>query len=188
MLGCYDFCGHYDWTFRWIEVEAGEAALQEYWNKAIHQDSQAHAGREIQAAGVEGMKKYWGYTMYEEAPDGGYSTHIVENRFILEIAKCPSRGFLMLNHIRFSKDYCDHCMGWIGPMMKEAGFVVNHAHNHCGQCYWEFSPEVSQDKCYQQTESLKAAYIADWQARDDVSLIDIYRGANSVPEKEEVRK
>lgn len=34
-------------------------------------------------------------------------------------------------------DYCDHCMGWIGPVMREAGFVVDHEHNHRGQCWWE---------------------------------------------------
>jgi hypothetical protein len=28
-------------------------------------------------------------------------------------------------------------MGWIGPLMKEAGFVIDHEHNHCGQCWWE---------------------------------------------------
>jgi hypothetical protein len=28
-------------------------------------------------------------------------------------------------------------MGWIGPLMKRAGFVIDHQHNHCGQCWWE---------------------------------------------------
>jgi hypothetical protein len=28
-------------------------------------------------------------------------------------------------------------MGWIGPLMKEAGFVIDHEHNHCGRCWWE---------------------------------------------------
>jgi hypothetical protein len=28
-------------------------------------------------------------------------------------------------------------MGWIGPLMKEAGFVIDHEHNHRGQCWWE---------------------------------------------------
>jgi hypothetical protein len=28
-------------------------------------------------------------------------------------------------------------MGWIGPMLQEAGFAVDHEHNHCGQCWWE---------------------------------------------------
>lgn len=25
-------------------------------------------------------------------------------------------------------------------MMKQAGYTVTHAHNHHGQCYWEFIP------------------------------------------------
>jgi hypothetical protein len=28
-------------------------------------------------------------------------------------------------------------MGWIEPIMREAGFVINHEHNHTGQCWWE---------------------------------------------------
>jgi hypothetical protein len=28
-------------------------------------------------------------------------------------------------------------MGWVGPMMREAGFVIDHEHNHGGQCWWE---------------------------------------------------
>jgi hypothetical protein len=50
---------------------------------------------------------------------------------------CPSKGFLIRNGLGAYHDYCDHCMGWIGPMLKQAGFVVDHEHNHCGQCWWE---------------------------------------------------
>ena len=46
--------------------------------------------------------------------------------------------FLLRNGLEQYRDYCDHCMGWIGPVMKGAGFVVDHEHNHCGQCWWEF--------------------------------------------------
>ena len=28
-------------------------------------------------------------------------------------------------------------LGWIKPLMEEAGFVINHEHNHAGQCWWE---------------------------------------------------
>jgi hypothetical protein len=31
-------------------------------------------------------------------------------------------------------------MGWIGPMMRETGFVIDHEHNHLGQCWWEMRP------------------------------------------------
>jgi hypothetical protein len=36
------------------------------------------------------------------------------------------------------EDYCDHCIGWIGPALVQIGAeVANHEHNHCGQCWWE---------------------------------------------------
>ncbi|MEX0611691.1 MAG: hypothetical protein WD229_06195, partial [Pirellulales bacterium] len=36
------------------------------------------------------------------------------------------------------EDYCDHCMGWIGPALHQLGAeVAAHEHNHCGQCWWE---------------------------------------------------
>lgn len=72
MLGCYDFCGHYDWTFDWLEKEGGEDLLHRYWEEAIHGDSQHHATEKILADGVEGMKAYWGHTLEEEAPGGGF--------------------------------------------------------------------------------------------------------------------
>jgi hypothetical protein len=31
-------------------------------------------------------------------------------------------------------------MGWTGPMLREAGYVIDHEHNHLGQCWWEVRP------------------------------------------------
>lgn len=53
---------------------------------------------------------------------------------------CPSKGFLLRNDLASYQDCCDHCMGWIGPMMRESGFVIDHEHNHQGQCLWELRP------------------------------------------------
>jgi hypothetical protein len=55
----------------------------------------------------------------------------------IDMHQCPSKGFLIQNGLVQYRDYCDHCMGWIGPMMKQAGFVIDHEHNHAGQCWWE---------------------------------------------------
>lgn len=137
MIGCYDFCGHYDWTFAWLEREGGEALLHAYWLEAIHEDSQSHANALIKQEGFEGMKKYWGHTLAEESPEMGYSMTYREDVARLEMHDCPSRGFLLRNGIQFSKDYCDHCMGWIQPTLERAGYEVDHTHNHCGQCWWE---------------------------------------------------
>jgi hypothetical protein len=135
MLGCYDFCGHYEWTFEWLRQQGGEPLVREYWDAAIHRDSQTHASGLIFARGIAGMKEYWGHTLEHEA--AGYHCTSTPAVYRIDMHECPSKGFLLRNGLEQYHDYCDHCMGWIGPMLKRAGFVVDHQHNHCGQCWWE---------------------------------------------------
>lgn len=140
MLGCYDFCGHYEWTFAWLEQQGGRAWLHAYWDEAIHQDAQRHAAALIAAHGLKGMQAYWGHALTQEA--AGYHTTATEQTFRLDIHDCPSKGFLLRNGLLQHTDYCDHCLGWIGPMMQRAGFVVDHEHNHFGQCWWEMRAQT----------------------------------------------
>ena len=137
MMGCYDFCGHYEWTFDWLDKTGGHVLVRDYWNEAIHRDSQRHAGELIAQEGFAGMAKYWGHTLAEESPERGYTMSAVDGVFRIDMHDCPSKGFLLRNGLASYRDYCDHCMGWVGPMMREAGFVIDHQHNHCGQCWWE---------------------------------------------------
>lgn len=136
MIGSYDFCGHYEFTFAWLEAEGGISLVRDYWLEAISLDSQKHARDLIVPEGIEGMKKYWSHTLDEEA--AGYAFTSDENRFRVDMHECPSKGFLLKNGLQQYPDYCDHCIGWIGPVMREAGFVVDHDHDHCGKCWWEF--------------------------------------------------
>jgi hypothetical protein len=55
----------------------------------------------------------------------------------IEMHACPSLGYNMQHGYRYYRDYCEHCMGWIVPIMERAGFVIHHDHNHRGQCWWE---------------------------------------------------
>lgn len=59
MLGTYDFCGYYEWTFAWLERAGGAAALTAYWEHAISRDSQRHARHLLIPHGIEGMKCDW---------------------------------------------------------------------------------------------------------------------------------
>lgn len=135
MIGCYDFCGHYEWSFGWLEQLGGHDLVRDYWREAISKDSQTHAEELIVNHGIEGMRRYWEHTLEEEAAE-----HVMTSTnkvYRIDMHQCPSKGFLIRNDLNQYRDYCDHCMGWIGPMMKKAGFVVDHEHNHCGQCWWE---------------------------------------------------
>jgi len=136
MIGCYDFCGHYEWTFEWLRQHGGDSLVNKFWEEAIGGDSQRHASDLIKEKGFAGMAAYWAHTLAEEG--AGYVATKNPGAFRIDMHDCPSKGFLLRNHLEQYHDYCDHCIGWIGPMMKEAGFHVHHEHNHCGQCWWEF--------------------------------------------------
>lgn len=140
MIGCYDFCGHYEWTFGWLERVGGQQLVRDYWNEAINHDSQRHARELILKNGFEGMAKYWGHTLLDESPDLGFNITQADAVFRVDMHDCPSKGFLLRNGLENYHDYCDHCIGWIGPLMKDAGFVIDHEHNHQGQCWWEMRP------------------------------------------------
>lgn len=135
MLGCYDFCGHYEWTFEWLRQLGGEPLVREFWDEAIRADSQIHAAELIATDGIPGMEAYWGHALQQEG--AGYHTTSNDNVFRIDMHSCPSKGFLIRNGLSQYHDYCDHCIGWIGPLMKEAGFVIDHEHNHAGKCWWE---------------------------------------------------
>ena len=135
MIGVYDFNGHYEWTFAWLQRQGGVKLLREYWDEAIHRDAQHHAADLIRRKGIKGMQEYWGHSLKQEG--GSHHATATATVFRLDLHDCPSRGFLIRNRLRQHDDYCDHCLGWIGPMLRQAGFVIDHQHNHAGQCWWE---------------------------------------------------
>jgi hypothetical protein len=170
MIGCYDFCGHYEWTFEWLEQRFGRDALLSYWREAIAGDSQIHAAMLIQKKGVEGMEEYWGHTLAEEG--AGYTSVRSGDSFRLDMHDCPSKGFLIANGLENYHDYCDHCIGWIGPVMEKVGYVVDHEHNHCGKCWWAFRP---QDSPNVSAPSVAITGAADWSSENP--QIDRFEGA-----------
>lgn len=168
MLGCYDFCGYYEWTFDWLEREGGQQLLLDYWVESISNDSQRHARELIFRDGFAGMLEYWGHTLAEESPDLGYTiTHRPDEVVRFDMQDCPSKGFLIRNGLEQHHDYCDHCVGWIGPMLEDAGFTLDHAHNHRAQCWWEIrratdlTPASAPGELYAQDARLLPGWSAD---------------------------
>lgn len=182
MIGVYDFCGHYEWTFEWLREQGGDDLLRAYWDEAIYQDAQQHATALITAKGFEGMKEYWGHTLAEEG--GQWVTTPAENVFRIDMRDCPSKGFLIRNGLQQNADYCDHCIGWIGPLMKQAGFVIDHEHNHCGQCWWEIRRREDQRPASAAGELSGAADVRsmpDWNKPG--TSIDAYERATDPDDK-----
>jgi len=138
MLGCQDFCGYYEWTFHYLRRRFGRSGLEKYWSTAIAADSQRHYIDSAQDQGLRGLYESWLKTGDDEQCDWTVTLDERHNLLRLDMRQCPSKGFLIDNGLNADEDYCDHCMGWIGPALHQIGSeVAAHEHNHCGQCWWE---------------------------------------------------
>jgi hypothetical protein len=154
MLGCQDFCGYYDWTFSFIRQAHGPQAVRDLWSDAIAADSQRHYEQAGRAQGLAGLYRAWVRTGIDEHCDWTFTLDESRNVLAWNMYRCPSKGFLLDNDLNADEDYCDHCMGWIAPMLERIGMeMVGHEHNHCGQCWGEMavrgrphrSPELDDD-------------------------------------------
>ncbi len=180
MIGVYDFCGHYEWTFNWMEKRYGKDYLYRYYDECIHWDAQTHAKKLILEKGFEGMQEYWGHTLVDEGAE--YTTRSGDDYFRIDMHDCPSKGFLIRNGLEQHEDYCDHCMGWIGPLMEEAGFSIDHEHNHKGQCWWVFHRKGEEKPAEAlQSDENDVKIKANWHT--DETPIDSFFQANRVLDK-----
>ena len=140
MLGCQDFCGYYEWTFHFLRRKFGLQGLERYWREAIAADSQSHYIAAGQQSALRGLYDCWSHTGESEQCDWTVSLDEARNHLRLDMRECPSKGFLIKNDLNADEDYCDHCIGWIGPALEVLNAeVVAHEHNHCGQCWWHIA-------------------------------------------------
>jgi len=136
MLGCHDFCGHYDWTFHFVRRQWGPEAVARFWAQAIGGESQQHYAAAGAARGLAGLYDTWTQTGNDEHCDWTFTLDAARNMLRWDMRQCPSKGFLIAHDLHADEDYCDHCIGWMGPLLETVGVeLVVHQHNHCGQCW-----------------------------------------------------
>ena len=154
MLGCQDFCGYYDWTFDYMRRRFGSDAVHDLWVSAIAGEAQQHYESAGRKEGLAGLYKCWMKTGRDEQCDWTFMLDEPGNVLRWDMRECPSKGFLLNHHLHAHEDYCDHCMGWMVPLLERLGIgVAVHEHNHAGQCWGEIyvrdkqrvSPPVKDD-------------------------------------------
>ena len=136
MLGCHDFCGHYEWTFHYLRRRWGQEAVRLYWAQAIGGESQRHYTEAGERDGLGGLYNTWTKTGQDESCDWTFTFDEQKNFLRWDMRACPSKGFLLAHDLNADEDYCDHCMGWTKPLIEALGMeIVAHEHNHYGQCW-----------------------------------------------------
>lgn len=118
MIPSDHFTRFYNEVFKFLEAQ-GEADLDAYFLE-ISKNQEKHILELIRESGFAGMYKYWSVIRDEEncELDLGYD----DDKFELRMHLCPSLTKAKDNDAKTWGRYCDHCAGWIGPIMDKTGY------------------------------------------------------------------
>lgn len=118
MIPSDQFVRFYNEVFKFLDAQ-GEDALQEYY-RVISEQQEMHCLKLFKEQGLAGMKAYWNRIAVEENCD--MSGVLYPDRLELVMNRCPSLGKVMDNDAGAFPRYCDHCPGWVIPLLEKAGF------------------------------------------------------------------
>ncbi len=118
MLPSDHYVRFYNELFKMLE-EIDHVELQKYWME-ISRLQETIIGPYIERAGLRGMYEYWDRIRIEENCDAELT--LTEDYFEFKMNKCPSLTKAMDNDAGVFEYYCDHCAGWIEPIMKKYGY------------------------------------------------------------------
>ena len=133
MIPSDHFVRFYNEVFKFLEAK-GNGELEKYWLE-ISRHQEQHCLELFKTKGLQGMYEYWEHIRIEENCDMELILH--EDHLELRMNKCPSLGKVLDNDALPCKRYCDHCAGWIGPLLKKAGYwlVYDMIDREKPQCY-----------------------------------------------------
>jgi hypothetical protein len=120
MLPSDHFVRMYNELFKMLE-RAGPGRLEEYWRE-ISGLQETIVGPYIDRAGLSGMREYWDRIRIEENCDADLA--LSEDYFEFRMNACPSLGKVHDNDAEPSPRYCDHCAGWVEPLMARRGYFT----------------------------------------------------------------
>jgi hypothetical protein len=154
MIPSDHFVRMYNELFKMLE-EQGHEHLQKYWMRIAGLQTTI-LGPFIEKDGLKGMYDYWEHIRIEENCDADLV--LTEDYFEFKMNKCPSLGKVLDNDAGAFELYCDHCAGWVQPVISQHGFyyvsdIISRTEPHC-------SMRVYKDKklsdAYEKTITLPA--------------------------------
>lgn len=122
MIPSDHFTRFYNEVFKFMESQ-GEDDLRAYW-ATISEHQERHCLELFKTKGFQGMKEYWGRIAAEENCDLLCEVH--DDHFEGRMRRCPSLTKAMDNDAGLMPRYCDHCPGWIVPLLDKAGFRAEY--------------------------------------------------------------
>jgi hypothetical protein len=118
MIPSDQFVRFYNEVFKFLEKQPGDA-LGKYWTE-ISKHQEMHCLELFRKKGLQGMHEYWEHIRIEENCD--MTSELKPDSLILTMNKCPSLSKVMDNDAGAFGRYCDHCPGWVLPLLTKAGY------------------------------------------------------------------
>ena len=132
MIPSDHFVRYYNEVFKALE-ELGREHLVAYWRELGRLQTEK-LGERFRKGGHQACYDYW--KVIEEEENCGAQLTLTDDYFEFRMDACPSLGKVLDNDAAPCLFYCDHCMGWIEPVMNYAGlYAVMDMHSrtepHC---------------------------------------------------------
>lgn len=116
MIPSDHFVKFYNEVFKFL-VAKGPEELRRYYDEISHHQ-ELHCLKLFQEKGLQGMYDYWEHIRIEE--NCGMTLTNNGDELILSMTDCPSLGKVLDNDAGPCHQYCDHCPGWVLPLLTKA--------------------------------------------------------------------
>jgi len=120
MIPTDHFVRYYNEVFKALD-DLGREHLVNYWRELGRLQTIELAER-FRKGGIEAAHEYWRRIRDEENCEA--DIELTEDYVEFRMHKCPSLSKVLDNDAEPSPLYCDHCMGWVEPVMKAAGLYA----------------------------------------------------------------
>lgn len=120
MIPSDHFVRYYNEVFKALE-ERGHAHLVGYW-RMLGELQTAELAEGFRAGGLQACYDYWARILREENCGGELT--LTADYFEFRMDRCPSLAKVLDNDAAASPLYCDHCAGWVQPVMAAAGLYA----------------------------------------------------------------
>ena len=151
------FVKFYNEVFKFLD-RRGNGELEKYY-QLVSRNQEFHCLELFREKGLAGMYEYWEHIRIEENCD--MVNFLEADCYHSKMSVCPSLSKVMDNDGGACLKYCDHCPGWILPLMTKAGFFVVYNIIDRQKCECEFFAWQDRKKAEEKLNELRSHYPED---------------------------
>ena len=139
MIPSDHFVRFYNEVFKFLDEEK---AIPGYY-AAIAKGQEDFYLELFRTKGLKGMYEYWKRIEHEENCD--LDLELTDDCFTFTMHTCPSLSKVTDNDAGPYERYCDHCPGWVLPLIEKAGYVCeyNLVDRRVPKCQFKVYPKSS---------------------------------------------